>query len=289
MMKAGSYQAWWLAAMMYGGCGMFSTPVTLTRKRVRTSSRTARRIQRYSLAGCVGSAWTSASSGASTSALNSGLVYWRGSGRGGSGIEEGQQRAVELVRALCLRRVAGPFDYGQPAVGNRGVRAGCVGDGEQRVVRAPDELHRHLDAREALGQVVLGAEKRPRVDERAKRREVCLVIPLGGVELAQVLEVLVVHRSLEVDAGADVATGDLADHGPGHPLESAAGGAHHRLAHARQRDEPVGHVHGRASEAERVHQHQPADAVRVLERQLHRDAAAEGCRHDGDLAEAATL
>jgi len=44
MMKAGSNQAWWLAAMMYGGDGMFSRPLTLIRKRCRTSHRTIRRI-----------------------------------------------------------------------------------------------------------------------------------------------------------------------------------------------------------------------------------------------------
>jgi hypothetical protein len=40
MMKAGSNQAWWLAAMMYGGDGMFSSPVTVIRKRCTTSHRT---------------------------------------------------------------------------------------------------------------------------------------------------------------------------------------------------------------------------------------------------------
>src|SRR5947209_12984164 len=128
--------------MRNGGCGMFSTPVRLTRKRVRTSSRTVRRIQRYSRDGCVGTRWTSGSSGASTSARYSGLVYWRGSG--GSGIEEAEERAIELVGALGLGRVAGPFDDGQPAVGNRGVRAGGVRDRKQRVVGAPDDLHRQL-------------------------------------------------------------------------------------------------------------------------------------------------
>jgi hypothetical protein len=40
MMNAGSNQAWWLAAIMYGGEGMFSRPVTVIRKRCRTSHRT---------------------------------------------------------------------------------------------------------------------------------------------------------------------------------------------------------------------------------------------------------
>jgi len=44
MMNAGSNQAWWLAAMMYGGEGMFSRPLTLTRNRCRTSQRTMRRM-----------------------------------------------------------------------------------------------------------------------------------------------------------------------------------------------------------------------------------------------------
>src|SRR5690348_12069351 len=138
MMNAGSYHAWWFAAMMNGGFGMFSTPVTLTRKKVRTSSRTTRRIQRYSRAGCVGSGWTSGSSGASTIARYSGLVYWRGSRGGGLSVEEAEESSVELFGALGLRRVAGPFDHGQPAVWNRCVRAGRVGNREQRVVGAPD-------------------------------------------------------------------------------------------------------------------------------------------------------
>jgi hypothetical protein len=33
IMKSGSNHAWWLAAMMYGGRGMFSSPVTVARKR----------------------------------------------------------------------------------------------------------------------------------------------------------------------------------------------------------------------------------------------------------------
>ena len=41
MMNAGSYQAWWLAAMMNGGSGMFSSPVTVTRKRCVTSQPTS--------------------------------------------------------------------------------------------------------------------------------------------------------------------------------------------------------------------------------------------------------
>src|SRR5262245_15651372 len=120
--------------MMKGALGMFSRPVTLTRNSERTSSRTARRIQRYRRAGCVGSAWTSGSRGASTSARYSGLVYWRGSERGGSAVEEAEQGAVELVGALGLGRMAGTLDHGQPAVGNRGVGARRVGDGEQRIV-----------------------------------------------------------------------------------------------------------------------------------------------------------
>jgi hypothetical protein len=43
-MNAGSNQAWWFAAMMYGGRGMFSTPVTVTRKRCDTTQRASPRI-----------------------------------------------------------------------------------------------------------------------------------------------------------------------------------------------------------------------------------------------------
>jgi hypothetical protein len=46
MMKAGSNHAWWFAAMMYGGFGMFSSPVTVTRNRCVTIHRASRRIKR---------------------------------------------------------------------------------------------------------------------------------------------------------------------------------------------------------------------------------------------------
>jgi hypothetical protein len=46
MMNAGSNQAWWLAAMMYGGLGMFSRPVTVTRKRCVTIQRTSLKRKR---------------------------------------------------------------------------------------------------------------------------------------------------------------------------------------------------------------------------------------------------
>jgi hypothetical protein len=46
MMKAGSNQAWWLAAIMYGGVGMFSRPVTVTRNRCVTIHRASARIKR---------------------------------------------------------------------------------------------------------------------------------------------------------------------------------------------------------------------------------------------------
>jgi hypothetical protein len=51
MMKAGSNHAWWFAAMMYGGAGMFSSPVTVTRNRTWTSHLTMRRMTRYRAAG----------------------------------------------------------------------------------------------------------------------------------------------------------------------------------------------------------------------------------------------
>jgi hypothetical protein len=44
MMKAGSNQAWWFAAMMYGGDGMFSRPLTVIRNMCSTSHRTMPRI-----------------------------------------------------------------------------------------------------------------------------------------------------------------------------------------------------------------------------------------------------
>jgi len=45
-MKAVSNQAWWLAAMMYGGFGMFSSPPTLIRNSSRTIHPTSRRMNR---------------------------------------------------------------------------------------------------------------------------------------------------------------------------------------------------------------------------------------------------
>jgi len=45
-MNAGSYQARWLAAMMYGGRGMFSSPLTVTRKRCVMIQPTSRRRNR---------------------------------------------------------------------------------------------------------------------------------------------------------------------------------------------------------------------------------------------------
>src|SRR5207248_9994670 len=139
--------------------------------------RATRRSQAYSRDGWVGSGWTSGSRGASTVALYSGLVYCSGSG--GSGIEEAEERAVELVGALGLWRVARALDDGQPAVGNRGVGAGRVGDRKQRVVSAPDDLHRHLQLAKTRGYVVLAAEQRPRMDQRPDRRQVRVVEPVG--------------------------------------------------------------------------------------------------------------
>ncbi len=45
-MNAGSNQAWWLAATMYGGFGTFSRPVTVTRNRCVTIHLTAPRMNR---------------------------------------------------------------------------------------------------------------------------------------------------------------------------------------------------------------------------------------------------
>jgi hypothetical protein len=46
MMKAGSNHAWWLAAMMNGGFGMFSRPVMVTRKRCVMIHRARARAHR---------------------------------------------------------------------------------------------------------------------------------------------------------------------------------------------------------------------------------------------------
>src|SRR5438094_1404025 len=269
---------------------MFSTPVTLTRKKVRTSNRTARRIQRYSRAGCVGSGWTSGSRGASTSARYSGLVYWRGSG--GSGIEEAEERAVELVGALGLGRVAGTFDDGQPAVGNRGVRARGVGDRKQRVVGAPDDLYRHLQLAQTRGHVVLAAEQRPRMHKRSDGGQVRVVEPVSLVHLAQVLQVGVVDHLLEVRAGVGESAGDPADGPRRRPSQRAAREAHNGLANARHRHQAVchlGHLRSWPPEPERVDEHQPLREVRLFERQLERDAPTERRADDDGAAQAAIL
>src|SRR6266478_3731344 len=116
MMKAESNQAWWLAAIMKGGGGMFSSPVTVTRKIFGTSQRTKRRTIRYRRGGCCGSGWTSGSIGASTSARYSGPVYDLGCRASSGGGEEMVKDAVELFRTLCLRSVAGALQNGQPRV-----------------------------------------------------------------------------------------------------------------------------------------------------------------------------
>lgn len=46
MMNAGSNHAWWLAAMMNGGFGMFSSPVSAMRKTWRTIHRTSALMKR---------------------------------------------------------------------------------------------------------------------------------------------------------------------------------------------------------------------------------------------------
>ncbi len=73
MMNAGSYQAWWLAAMMNGGFGMFSFPTTVMRNRWVMIHATSRRRKRYVRGGSSGEAWTSGSLGPLTRTRYSGL------------------------------------------------------------------------------------------------------------------------------------------------------------------------------------------------------------------------
>src|SRR6202011_2720537 len=156
-MNAGSNQAWWLAAMMYGGEGMFSRPVMVTRNRCSTSQWTIRRISRWRRGGGWGTGWTRGSSGGSTSARDPAPVYcFCGLG---SGVEELMEDAVELLRPLGLRRVAGALDDGESRVLDERVRPGRMGDREQRIVRAPDELQRNLDLVQPAAQVVVGAKQ----------------------------------------------------------------------------------------------------------------------------------
>jgi hypothetical protein len=53
--------------------------------------------------------------------------------------------AVELLRALGLRRVTGALDHRQPAIRDQPMRTQGVRDRKQGIVRPPDQLHRHLD------------------------------------------------------------------------------------------------------------------------------------------------
>src|ERR1700680_748268 len=129
--------------MMYGGGGMFSRPLRRTRKILGKSHRTKPRMMRYTRGGISGVGWTRGSSGASTSARYSGPVYCFG--LSSLGVEEIVEDAVELLRALCLRGVAAPFYDGQPRVLDEGVSPRGMGDREERIVGAPDQLHRHPD------------------------------------------------------------------------------------------------------------------------------------------------
>src|SRR5579859_1036248 len=174
--------------MMNGGLGMFSRPVSVMRNRCSTSQRASRRMKRYRRGGCVGSGWTSGSSGAATSARNSGPVYSRAGreGSAGSSGEEVVEDAVELLGPFGLRCVPGAFDHGKPAVGDDRVRPGRVLQRKQRIVGAPDELHGNPQLSKARGHVVLAAQQRPGMDERPDGRQVRVVEVVRLVKLAQV-------------------------------------------------------------------------------------------------------
>src|SRR5690349_16713807 len=121
MMNAGSNHAWWLAAMMNGGFGMFSSPVSVTRKRWVTTQRTTRTRKRKKRGAAGGAGWTRGSSGRATRSLYSGLRYRLRSA--GSGVEESMEDSVELLRMLRLRRVTRAVDHGERRLPDQRLRA----------------------------------------------------------------------------------------------------------------------------------------------------------------------
>src|SRR5665213_3984181 len=168
---------------------MFSSPVTVTRKIFGTSQRTKRRTIRYMRGGCCGSGWTRGSIGASTSARYSGPVYDLCCAGGrlrppSSGGEEIFQHAVELLRTLCLRSVAGALQNSQPRARDQPVRIGRVSQREERVVVAPDQLYRHFDLRKPLRQVVVGVQQGLGRYQRADGGQIGIRVALCSVELA---------------------------------------------------------------------------------------------------------
>src|SRR5882762_5124327 len=184
--------------MMNGGAGMFSRPVTVTRNNAPTTQRAMRRMMRYRRVGRRGSGWTSGSSGPATSSRYSGLVYRFRSLL--SGVEEGVEDAVELLWPFGLGGMSGALDHGQPRPLDQRVRPRGMCNRKERVVGTPYELNRELQLIQPRRHVVLAAEHRFGRDQRTNRGEVSVVITLGGVQLAEVVEVSVIHRSCEVGA-----------------------------------------------------------------------------------------
>src|SRR5438093_4996231 len=125
----------------------------------------------------MGSGWTSGSIGASTSARYSGPVYCRGGSPLGG--EEIVEDAVELLGTLRLRSVAGALQHCQPRPRDQRVGPGRMCDWEQRIVGAPDDLHRRLQLAQAPRHVVIGGQERLGGNQRADRGKVRVRIAVG--------------------------------------------------------------------------------------------------------------
>src|SRR5438093_2368933 len=173
----------------------------------------------------MGAAWTSGSSGTSTSHLYSWIRYRVRSCA--PSVEEVVEDAVDILWTLGLGRVAGARDDGQGCPVDQALRPLRVGQRKQRVARAPDELDRDLELVQAPGHIVLASEQSARIDERAHRREVGAAVAVGGVHVAKVGQVLVVEGLVEVDGGAGVSSGEAPDHPPLRPAQLVARGSHH--------------------------------------------------------------
>src|SRR5207248_6626336 len=99
-----------------------------------------------------------------------------------------------------------------------------------------------------------------------------------AVHLAQVAEVRIVHRALQVSADAGVTACDAADDPRRSPAQRVASEIHHGLTDARDGDQAIRELRRaylRPAQAKSVDEHQLAHQLRLFEGDLQRDAAAQ--------------
>src|ERR1700682_3558338 len=108
---------------------------------------------------------------------------------------------------------------------------------KQWILCPPDQLYRDLQLVQSLGRVVVASKEGLRTDQGPNRGEVGVVVTLCGVELPEVVQVCVIHRSLEVMARSRKAARHAPDHLRWRPMQCIAGHTNHRLTHARDRDQ----------------------------------------------------